>query len=34
LNIGLAVFLKDWLEQHFAGSDQRYSEFIVGKIAA
>jgi hemerythrin len=34
LSISAIVFLKDWLEQHIAGSDQRYSEFIVGKIAA
>jgi hemerythrin len=32
--INLIGFLNEWLTQHFAGADQRYSEFILGKIAA
>jgi hemerythrin len=34
LSITLMVFLKNWLENHIAGSDQQYSRFIRGKAAA
>jgi hemerythrin len=34
LSLSLMVFLKNWLEQHIAGSDQQYSAFIRGKVAA
>jgi len=34
LTISLMVFLKNWLEQHIAGSDQQYSAYIRGKVAA
>ena len=33
LSINLMTFLKDWLQNHIAGSDQRYSAFIRGKMA-
>jgi hemerythrin len=34
LTISLMSFLRNWLTQHIAGSDQRYSAFIRGKMAA
>ena len=34
LTISLMVFLKNWLEQHIAGSDQQYSAYIRGQLAA
>ena len=34
LTISLMVFLKNWLEQHIAGSDQQYSAYIRGHLAA
>lgn len=34
LTISLMVFLKNWLEHHIAGSDQQYSVYIRGKLAA
>jgi len=34
LTINLMVFLKNWLEHHIAGSDQQYSIYIRGKLAA
>ncbi|HTT61120.1 MAG TPA: bacteriohemerythrin [Bryobacteraceae bacterium] len=34
LSINLMVFLKNWLEGHIAGSDQRYSAYIRSKRAA
>jgi len=34
LGIELMMFLKNWLEQHIAGSDQKYGVFIRGKLAA
>jgi len=34
LTISLMVFLKNWLERHIAGSDQQYSVYIRGKLAA
>jgi hemerythrin len=34
LSISLMMFLKNWLEQHIAGSDQQYSVYIRGKRAA
>ena len=34
LGIGLMMFLKEWLEKHIAGSDQKYGVFIRPKLAA
>ncbi|HUE20078.1 MAG TPA: bacteriohemerythrin [Bryobacteraceae bacterium] len=34
LTINLMIFLKNWLEHHIAGSDQQYSVYIRGKLAA
>jgi hemerythrin-like metal-binding protein len=34
LTVSLMMFLKDWLEHHIAGSDQQYSVYIRGKLAA
>lgn len=34
LSLSLMIFLKNWLEQHIAGSDQQYSVYIRGKRAA
>jgi hemerythrin len=34
LSISLMMFLKNWLEHHIAGSDQQYSAYIRGKLAA
>lgn len=34
LSLSLMAFLKNWLEQHIAGSDQQYSAYIRGKMAA
>jgi len=34
LGLNLMMFLKTWLERHIAGSDQQYSTFIRGKLAA
>jgi hemerythrin len=34
LSLSLMMFLKNWLEHHIAGSDQQYSAFIRGKLAA
>lgn len=34
LSLSLMMFLKNWLEKHIAGSDQEYSAFIRGKLAA
>ena len=34
LSITLMQFLKDWLEQHIAGSDQHYSAYIRKSVAA
>jgi hemerythrin len=34
LTISLMMFLKNWLEHHIAGSDQQYSAYIRGKLAA
>ena len=34
LSIALLTFLQNWLEQHIAGSDQKYSAYIRGNLAA
>ena len=34
LSLNLMIFVKNWLENHIAGSDQKYSVFIRGKRAA
>jgi hemerythrin len=34
LTVSLMMFLKNWLERHIAGSDQQYSVYIRGKLAA
>jgi hemerythrin len=34
LSLSLMMFLKNWLEHHIAGSDQQYSTYIRGKLAA
>lgn len=34
LSLSLMIFLKNWLEHHIAESDQQYSVFIRGRLAA
>ena len=34
LTVSLMTFLKNWLEQHIARSDQQYSVYIRGQLAA
>ena len=34
LSVSLMMFLKNWLEHHIARSDQQYSVYIRGKLAA
>ncbi len=34
VSMSLLLFLKNWLENHIAGSDQQYSKFLRGEIAA
>lgn len=34
MSVGLLKFLKDWLEHHIKGSDQKYSPFLRSKAVA
>jgi len=32
VTVQVAKFLKDWLNQHILGSDQKYAPYIGGKV--